>query len=136
MRGLYLEPALFLLAACASGAEAPAPPVAKPDRVAFVSQCRFDNGVRAVLSYRFRAEEYRLILRHRDGRSDVSTLRPREDGRIELDTNGGLGKSEGIENVFSWLLRKPFRLVALEEFPGELRRAKVERCPGRYPFSP
>jgi hypothetical protein len=108
----------------------------RTDEIAFVSQCRYSSGVKIILAYHFGSKGYRLIIRHDDKRNDVSTLLPKRDGTIDIDTNGGVGKIEGVSRLFRWLIRQPFAAVTAGAFPGEMRRLNVRACPTPYPFSP
>src|SRR3954471_10357471 len=136
MRLSYFIGMLVTLAACQPRAGAADKVVSHPERIGFLSQCSFSNEVKAILVYHFNSDSYRFIIRHSDTQNDLSTLRPRSDGTIDLDTNGGVGKMEGVSRLFNWLLQQKFDAVTPEEFSSQMVRRDVPRCPGKYPFSP
>jgi hypothetical protein len=89
-----------------------------------------------LLSYRFNSDGYRVIIRYNEKHNDISTLQPKSDGTIDIDTNGGVGKIDGVNRIFNWLIRQPFKATTSAEFPAEMRRLNVRACPAPYPFSP
>lgn len=128
--------ALGTLLGC-SGQEAVPAPVTPLDplRIAYVSQCIYDNGTRILLAHRFASDSYHFII-NQGNNNELSTIRADEHGRLEIETNGGLGKRRGVRILLDWLLTQPFRAVGESSFANELRRRDVPACPGPYPFSP
>lgn len=136
MRGVHFLGLVALISACSPPAESSDSIIAHPERIAFLSQCKFPNGVRIVLIHRFNSASYRFIIRDSDMQNDISTLTPKADGTIDLDTNGGIGKMDAVDHLFNWLLQQKFDAVPPEKFSAQLRRTDLPACPGKYPFSP
>lgn len=103
--------------------------------LAFVSQCRFPNGTKIILIYRFGQASYQFIIRG-NGANDLSRITPINDRDLDIDTNGGIGKMMGVGTLFRWLLGRRFRAVGAAELEAEMARGEVVGCPGDYPFSP
>lgn len=127
--------AVTLLFGCESQPAAALPQEMDPFRVAFVSQCVYENGARVLLAHRFSSGSYRIII-SRNGENDVSTIRIGTRTVREIETNGGVGKIEAVGRLFDWLMSQPFRAVSESRFTNEFEREGMPQCPGRYPFSP
>jgi hypothetical protein len=128
--------AFGLLLSCRADKAVPASkPSLDPLDIAFVSHCRFSNGSHILLVHKFGTDTYRFIIGSR-GNNEVSTIRRGQDGSLEIETNGGVGKILAVENLQDWLLKQPFRAVSESAFLAEIRRKDVPSCPGTYPFSP
>jgi hypothetical protein len=128
--------ALGLLVGCqsqqgASNAQGPSDPFG----VAFVSQCRFENGARILLAHAFGSRTYRFVIA-RNGQNEMTTISPGSNGALNIETNGGIGKINAVAALFMWLMAQPFKATDERSFQHEFSRQEVSYCPGSYPFSP
>jgi hypothetical protein len=102
----------------------------------FITQCIYPNRVKAALIYKIGAKSYEIVLHRGNSVNDLSVISFDDGGKLSIDTEGGVGKIEGIAGLFDWLLLREFKTVTKAEFPKELARPVTQACPGKYPFSP
>ena len=104
------------------------------EKGAFISDCAFPNGVKAVLVYPLTGEEFFVILRDGKDTNDLSTVRMKSGGGLTIETNGGIGKQLGIDEIFHVLLSEPFTFHDTAAFSRALEARSRRSCSFKYPF--
>lgn len=135
MKPIYFAAFSALVLSCSLAQSRDQHPHISAKRVAFISQCKYSNGIKIILIYRFGANSYTFIIR-RGQEVEVSIITPLDDENLDIETNGGVGKMVGIGTLFRFLLNGPFRSVGPKELEAEMARQNVVSCPRPYPFSP
>ena len=128
-RRLYIVLPLLMLAL-----SAPAYADDNTSRGVFLSACSFRTGEKAVLTHNIsEPNQFHLIVRDRNGTSDLSDISIETVESITIDTNGGVGKHVGVDAIFHQLLRRAFMYANATSLNSVLLR-KALPCGMEYPF--
>ena len=102
----------------------------------FVSECQFPARLKAMLIHPVNSDHFYVVLRNGKNVNDISSVKLEADGNLVIDTNGGIGKQLGINQVFHVLIESSFRYVSANAFLSYMQRPAARSCPMKYPFSP
>ncbi len=110
-------------------------PTLPPGEIAFAAHCRYRNGTRALLAYRFGSDAYRLVMERRGAEPRIITVTPRADAPTNIDAGGGtIDQLLAVARLFDWLLRRDFRVFTEDGLAAEMGREDVQPCPEPDPF--
>jgi hypothetical protein len=112
-----------------------------PDKIAevsaekvFATQCRFDDGSKAILTRRTEASNWIIIYRTAEGGNDYSEVTLGASGQVSIETNGGIEKYTAIMRVYNILRNLPGAYVGRAEFESLQSSEATERCGFRSLF--
>jgi len=103
---------------------------------AFVSQCIFENGAKAMLIQPIGSSNFFVLVRDKEDVNDLSVIRIGDDSKLSIETNGGLGKQTALDRIFRELSKGRFAFVSQAEFQNVVKAPISHRCQLPYPFSP